>query len=125
MNDRFKFRAWDKTQKIMVEFDLYDQDCYHLGRLQRAEQPVYEENCEIMQCTGLKDKNGKLIFEGDILQTPLGIFEVFYRDGFAAFYVRQDNWIDLLHNPMEKIGNIEWFEIIGNIYENPELLPSK
>ena len=117
MQDRFKFRAWD------IEEDRYVSDddiCYDTGGtwdsvydlLKVANQfYVYE------QCTGLKDKNGKLIYEGDIVQVDS---KVYYIDpltlvvGFhnGAFMVG-DRFID---------NNSKFMKIIGNIHENPELL---
>lgn len=75
----------------------------------------------LSQCTGLRDKNGKLIFEGDIIRQP---------DDCIGFIVWQgvSYWVespgsharDLEHSPY-----YESVEVIGNIYENPELLEAK
>ena len=74
------------------------------------------------QCTGLKDKNGKLIFEGDIVKTNSGIFEIRCRRTYNALYVRNcRNWdwdgIDeFLRSEYTCYNNKE---IIGNIHDNP------
>ncbi|NCC70620.1 hypothetical protein EOM09_03485 [bacterium] len=73
----------------------------------------------IGQYTGLKDKNEKEIYDGDIVKTETveGIGRIIYRDDFASFVVDFESgcW-----DSMEVI-----MEIIGNIYENPELLERK
>ena len=79
-----------------------------------------------MQCTGLKDKSGKEIYEGDILSFGLWsdtklpcLHKVYWNDESASF----DTW-DLRRN--EWGGQLDAFsEVIGNIYENPELLDGK
>ena len=99
-----------------------------------GEMPFYyflvEDSFEVMQYTGLKDKNGKEIYEGDIfldITSPYGkecvvIFELgsfgFKQHGyFRSFYGCNKRW-----NAQTKESKIE---IIGNIYENPELLDIK
>ncbi|MEW4154370.1 YopX family protein [Bacillus thuringiensis] len=83
------------------------------------------KNVHLMQYTGLKDKNGKEIYEGDILKI-VSNFElredmqnqaVTYKEGFFSTY----EWalFELLRNRKDRK---QTFEIIGNIYENPELL---
>ena len=73
-----------------------------------------------MQSTGLKDKNGKEIFEGDIVGSKDGLLNgvVLYRPDLAMWTV------DLIrYNNFERLCNVASSrEIIGNIYENPELL---
>jgi hypothetical protein len=108
---KIKFRAWDTC----MEFMKYDCDTFN----------VYHENdnglhsgyenkdgdwCEniLMQCTGLLDKNGVEIYRGDIIEFPDGdIGEVIFDNGMFCTTVGCF------------IPNIE---VIGNIYENPELL---
>ena len=73
------------------------------------------------ECAGLKDKNGKLIFEGDILEgydfdadSGYGVVELY--DG--AFEVANDDWVGTFHENYRSF----LFEIIGNVHDNPELL---
>ena len=117
-----KFRAWDNWRKKMSVVDriyidtkgvrLYDD----FGEYWRDFRDV-----GLMQSTGLKDKNGKEIFEGDILKSNKYITSVFYERGaYCVKFSRTPNTTVT----MNVISFIEKYKtkIIGNIYENPELL---
>jgi uncharacterized phage protein (TIGR01671 family) len=120
MNDRFKFRAWDKEQKKMFYNAQMTYDYSLVSDACEADSfgtVLTDDNMIVMQCTGLKDKNGKLIYEGDIVKE-------FYTDfinfsGNHAIVVEWDN-LNASYN-FENLQNCER-EVIGNIYENKELL---
>lgn len=114
-NRPIKFRAWDKVSSKMIVTDFHIT-CF--GIVWNAHNPHDEVNYELMQFTGLKDKNGKEIYEGDVLRigTSPNAYPIYY-DGEKAWFTtcKKDNsYLD--------VGNWSHAKIIGNIYENPELL---
>ena len=145
MQDRFKFRIWDKHLKKM--FDCiqinFTENAYGSNKIKDDEcsiHLIYQPHLELMQCSGLKDKNGKLIYEGDILDLyvsskKLYRYEVKYEIG-SFMLVSQDEifdfknvWNDnvyplsqLYYEYQNEENCIDECEVIGNIYENPELL---
>lgn len=127
MNDRFKTRIWDKKEKQMHYNDFV---ITATGFATKCEVSEYantflinqtdlglDNNCVKMQCTGLKDRKGELIYEGDILKDKNGIGFVVWSD--CSFW---------LESPGSQARDLEYSnyynnaEVIGNIYENPELI---
>jgi uncharacterized phage protein (TIGR01671 family) len=125
-----KFRAWDKNKQVMVgNVGIYEDDLTR-NRVFKDSSVIYD--AIPMQLTGLKDKNGKEIYEGDIVLMPWGdcdlyaVFVVDFEEGcFGIKPIREkqnmDNvwWCVFLHKMNLKC------EIIGNIHENPDLLEVK
>ena len=121
-----KFRAWDKEQKIMLPENTLKilmwgdgsytvRDWYKENRGEYTYEGEGSDDCVLMQYTGLKDKNGKEIYERDIVQEGIRRWEV-------KWISVEDDW-DYTGWLMEEMygDNYCHSEVIGNIYENPEL----
>lgn len=119
-----KFRAWDKLGKIMLPVGDIDTS-YKLVYLEedngyRCERDFDE--IELMQFTGLKDKNGKEIFEGDIVKYKLeekAFTDIAsYNKFFACFGLKDDtgDWFCSFDWLLENIKQDD-IEVVGNIYE--------
>ena len=127
-----KFRVWDKDKKWMV-YDV--QDAYDGLWSERNSDEINdyysyvttfqsftdEERFNFMQYTGLKDKNGKEIYEGDIVAVAdytnwEGLYKVAW-DNDGSMYVIEDAYGD-----REKLCEFEEYLVKGNIHDNPELL---
>ena len=126
-----KFRAWDKKNKLMHEVELIDFSD-NIGYLSiengRGDWYSFEVDTILMQATGLKDKNGVEIFEGDIVAVEHHPFQRKENSG-AGFniegkYVIQWNQHDLTWCAGDLLlARLKpYVRVIGNIYENPELL---
>ena len=125
-----RYRAWIKSLKWMcdvtnISFDSKFVDICQQGDTERCtEMSVEFDEIKLMQSTGLKDKNGKEIFEGDIVKMSKDVYSeptyyeiVRHRGGAYRLESKQHGcelW--LRHTDCE---------VVGNIYENPELLEDK
>lgn len=121
-----KFRAWDKETQTMLDVPLIDfKKSVLVGEHWEFGETIFInfDNIHLMQSTGLKDKNGKEIFEKDILDYNGRKVIVKWHGSYASFIYE---FVDELQN-----RTTEWqplylsyyhFEVIGNIYENSKLL---
>ena len=117
-----KFRIWDKDRKVMANVSNID---FLTGQVQMNgdgnmhSERVSGDKVILLQYTGLKDKNGVEIYEGDIVECfNDGLSEVLFRKGSFGMFTYTSKGVDF-YTFNEVYG---FCEIIGNIYENPELL---
>lgn len=123
-----KFRAWTEEGEVMY-YDVYpfQDDTLLLSYDEIAFDEVPASDFILMQSTELKDKNDNEIFESDIVKYKSGCNtyteEVAYDKNFAGFGV-MDAYADIIFSFEELAEDIDLssLEVIGNIYENPELL---
>lgn len=128
MSREIKFRAWDKEEKEYYYDAEYTYDFRCSGRGCYADSfgdlLAHPERCVVEQYTGLKDKNGKEIYEGDRIKIEGSdtIYTVEYGRGVwaARFGDESGDNICLFHYVQK--DTVLYAEVIGNIHENPELL---
>ena len=118
MNDRFKFRVWDNLCKRYDE--LHVMGLAQDGRLRhRGDEGLVPDDSEytIEQCTGLRDCNGKLIYEGDVIERT---YDMFGREKYIFSVVWYQGKMALLSSP-NAAPVLVWdglsYEVIGNIHE--------
>lgn len=142
MKNKFRKRVFDNDDKKMYDviFLNYENNSVEWYNDKNKKRAAFIEEVPTVQCTGLKDKNGKLIYEGDILDLyvsskKLYRYEVKYEIG-SFMLESQDEifdfpkvWNDYVY-PLSQLyyeyqneeNFIDQCEVVGNIYENPELL---
>lgn len=120
---KLKFRAWDKEFKEIYDVDMIR---FFSGIIEVDNESDHQTDkiskYEVMQFTGITDKNGKEIFEGDILkcfngsQDKVGtVVQVFYDDTYTGYYPFNRDEVGFNTNSNS-------IEVIGNIYENEILI---
>lgn len=114
---QIKFRVWDEYSQELFNIE----DFYYF-----EEQGIHNSSeCCLMQFTGILDKNGKEIYEGDCVQFTQHLFNT-PEEKFPV-KIKEVKWLDWegKWNLRETNAGESNFEVIGNIYENPELLNNK
>ena len=154
-----RFRAWDKRTEQMYDYHALDETLqFHFdGRISEwdenapaldgFEKGSYVENNKdfiLMQYTGLKDKNGKEVYDGDVVEfdedqfciigigkytvyRSVGCTEVedYYYGVYLNVYYKSDRELDGRFNCLHEDYNVTKSKVIGNIYENPKLINNK
>lgn len=107
-----KFRAWDKERKEMLS---PDRICHLDGDTTKglAQSSPF---LILMQFTGLVDKNGKEIYEGDIIKWNTKSLPIFWSDKVITYLLGKP---EACHTTLR--ARCPYYEVLGNIYENPEI----
>jgi YopX protein len=129
-----RFRAWDKTKKRMAEVTSLHPKCSDMNEMVVVRDETGEsvdtlfDNYVVMQYTGLKDKNGKEIFGGDILKGSqyfgLGVVKPHTLNPARIVVVFEDQPRNYLFDDLVSDDAPQW-DITGNIYETPNLLTNE
>lgn len=130
MNDRFKFRCFDKENKKFLHhlsFDISPNGILILfGGIEGKKYLDVNDTDRyvLIQCTGLKDKNGKLIYEGDIVRFIYGNKKRlgYVEENKTVWSITNSNFCQGAWCSGALINLYETCEVIGNIYENKDLL---
>lgn len=125
-----KFRAWDKVNKKLKQ--VYSINFDKNGEIESIKEEYTEPNeiyamfdigyFELMQSTGLKDKDGTEIYEGDIVRYNRGVSYSVEKFPYSVKYIEGTFVLEhgfIQHNLFK---NLEYVTVIGNVYENPDLL---
>lgn len=135
MSREIKFRAWLKEEKKILNVETIDFSEKSIQYLEKNEiidayllRTTFLEDIELMQYTGIKDKNDVEIYEGDIVLIRIDKTNILHKTvvkfkhgAFIADIIGNNDYIYLFHFGFNK----DDFEVIGNIYENKNLLEEK
>lgn len=117
MHREIKFKVWDNVDYMSTPFTLID---LQLKKVQ------FTHDCQIMQYTGTKDNKGKEIYEGDIVKGFINRWDFVEGVGYFEESISVIEYEVIGFGIRDDSESNSWmwghFEVIGNIYENPELL---
>ena len=134
MEDRYLYRAKRLDNGEWVQGALFNGESHCIIGQEIKFSPYTEHECKIVgyevdrdticQCTGLKDKNGKLIWENDIIKCKFGIaVAVWDKSEWRIKLVKDNIWRKDLHYWV--VEDNQRTEVVGNIFDNTELLESE
>ena len=138
MDDKDKYRLWDEENKQMHYDDFVITSTGFAAKITEVSPNIFQfdqsdlefdKKMKKMRCIGLKDKDGTLIYQGDIVKSHLYeySFEVVWVQSLAHFellsYIDNRKGLGILSS--EDIDKYQMWRIIGNIYENAELLEER
>ncbi|MBN6886223.1 putative phage protein (TIGR01671 family) [Cytobacillus horneckiae] len=123
-----KFRAWENNLKEIIPVHSID---FEKKIINSESAWRFFNEIKLMQYTGLKDKNGKEIYEGDVVKRPLGGYGVVkFHKSWGSFYCSTFLAVDENGDLVKASSSVLFwndsnkFEVVGNIYEHPELINS-
>ena len=120
MTREIKFRAWgENIKEYMSQSFGGEVEIANVTRI--LGDLIDQRNWILEQYTGLKDKNGKEIYEGDVLMTCVGRAEVFYDYEYCMWKIFAKHGTTMPLVGKKSRRHLD-YEVIGNIHENPELL---
>ncbi|EPD6418325.1 YopX family protein [Campylobacter coli] len=123
----FDFRIWDKYHKGCGNKDCKCQTKYVYGEEAKTRLSEFKEDCEIELFTGLYDKNGNKIYEGDILyyfkdcsEGEVFKYQVLFKEGAFYLFESYDGFVD--DEDLIAEFDLRELQVMGNIHENSELI---
>ena len=131
MTREIKFRGKNKKNGEWFYGNLFDKDIYGRTHICTTTKGCLDiDPNTIGQFTGLLDKNGNEIYEGDIVKTKGGWGGVVLWNSRSYFYIKDNNYYEYEEPDLSPIGSLlccerKQLEIIGNIHDNPELLKTE